>query len=87
MFVKWFPPLDRLLGPVSRIELDGPISVAALLARFCEEEPRLGRYAHVQPGDSDAWHLLVVRGSEVLTLGDSIEPGDRVDIMVPVEGG
>ena len=85
--LKWYPPLDRLFGPVSEIELDRAISVRELLTRMQERQPGLGRYLRFAPEDTHARGLMILRGDKTLNLTDRIEPGDRVDILVGVQGG
>lgn len=85
--IKWYPPLDRTFGKVSRIEIAEPTSVATLLARLRDQEPRLDRFARFDAGDGQVCGLLVVRGERQLKMADVVEPGDEVEIMLMPEGG
>jgi len=85
--VKWFAPLDRLFGPESEIDLDGSISVAEFLTRMCAEEPGLERHVHFNPEDTRPRGIVVLRGPTTLTLADAVGPGDRIDVLVGIQGG
>lgn len=52
-----------------------------------EQQPGLGQYLRFAPEDTRARGLMILRGDKTLNLTDRIEPGDRVDILVGVQGG
>ena len=85
--VKWFPPLDRDLGPFTEIALEEPVTVAEFLTRLCEIKPDLKRHVWFAPEDTRATGLLILRGSDLLKLTDHVDPGEEVEMMTMVEGG
>lgn len=85
--VKWFSPLDDIFGKYSEVEMDRAVTVAEFLDDIRRREPRLDRYIRFAPGDTRPSGLMVLRGAKTLTLADRIEPGDKVDILVGIQGG
>jgi len=79
--------LDRLIGPVSEVELTEPITVGALLARLRDREPRLERFVWVNPAGAQVWGLMVLKNDRILKPTDCIAPGDQLEVMVMAEGG
>jgi hypothetical protein len=85
--IRWLPPLDRFFGPVSELALQGPTAIPEVLGRLTAQVPELGPYAKFGPGDRQPYGLLVLRGGEVLTLADRLEPEDHVEMLMMVAGG
>ena len=85
--VKWYAPLDRLFGPEQEFDLAEPVTVAVFLTRLGETHPDLVQYLRFGPKDTRPRGLMVLRGATTLTLADLIEPGDKVDILVGIQGG
>jgi hypothetical protein len=85
--LTWHSPLDRIMGEASEETVAGETTVESFLVTLREREPRLQPYAKWEPGDSKAWGLLVLRGSDMLRLADAIRPGDRLDMLAMLEGG
>ncbi len=85
--VKWFAPLDRLFGPEQEFDLAEAVTVAAFLTRLGETHPGLGRYLRFALEDTRPRGLMILRGATTLTLADLIEPGDKIDILVGIQGG
>ena len=85
--IKWHSPLDRIMGPVTEVDLDGPTPVKVLLSNLRDQKPELKKFVRFESGDTYAWDLLVLRNSETLTLSDRVEPGDMVEVLVMMEGG
>lgn len=87
MVIKWFVPLDRLFGPVTRLELPGPIRVADLLARLVAEKPEFRPYGHFDPGDKQPHGLIVWRKGQALSLDETLSPDDELEMIIMVAGG
>ena len=85
--VKWYAPLDRLFGPEEEFDLAGPVTVAAFLTLLGETRPGLEQYLRFGPKDTLPRGLMILRGATTLKLTDLIEPGDKVDILVGIQGG
>lgn len=87
MTLRWYPPLDGLLGTVTELPLDRPTPVARVLADICDREPALRRYARHTERDTRPQGLLLWRRGQILGLGDVLEPSDEVEVLVLVTGG
>ena len=85
--VKWYAPLDKIFGPVSEVEMDRAVTVAEFLSDLRRREPRLDPYIRFKPEDTLPSGLMILRGDKTLKLADRIEPGDKVDILVGIQGG
>ncbi|MHB8765004.1 MAG: MoaD/ThiS family protein [Deferrisomatales bacterium] len=87
MEIRWYPPLDRLLGSTSELPLAGPMTVAQVLAGLAAQEPGLALYARFAPGDAQSHGLLVCRRGEALPLGAEVVDDDRLEILLLITGG
>lgn len=85
--LTWHSPLDRIMGETSEEALAGETPVASFLIALREREPRLQPFARWEDGDTKAWGLLVLRGTDILKLADTLRPGDRLDMLAMLEGG
>lgn len=85
--IKWYPPLDQVKGPESEITLAGPLPVADLLHRLCDETPGLSRFVQVDSETSAVLGLMVLRGDTLLRLADTVEPGTFLEILAAIDGG
>jgi len=85
--IKLHTPLDRILGPVKEVPLTQPLSVADLLACLKEKEPDFAPFAGFGPKDVHPYGLLVWRGNKLLTLADTLDPTDEVEMILMAAGG
>lgn len=85
--IKWYPPLDKVKGPESTIDLAAPLAVGELLHRLCAEEPGLARFVQVDADTNAVLGLMVLRGDTLLRLGDTVEPGTPLEILAAIDGG
>jgi molybdopterin converting factor small subunit len=80
-------PLDRIMGPLKEVSLKHPTSLADLLRILAEESPELKPYAGFGFKDVQPYALLVWRDGELLTLMDSVNPNDEVEMIPMIAGG
>ena len=85
--IVWLPPLDRVGGPVTEIELGGPTPLTRVLGDLAREVPGFAPYARFGEKDHQPQGLLVLRRGHVLTLADELAPGDEVEMLIMVAGG
>ncbi len=85
--LTWHSPLDRIMGETGEETIAGETTVESFLVVLREREPRLQPYARWEPQDIKPLGLLVLRGADILALADFIRPGDRLDMLVMLEGG
>jgi hypothetical protein len=85
--IKMHPPLDRILGPVKEVFLPGSISLAELLRQLTEEAPGLAPYSKFGPKDVQPLAVLVWRQGKLLTLADTLNPADELEMIPMIAGG
>jgi hypothetical protein len=85
--IKMHPPLDRILGPVKEVSLPGSISLAELLRQLTAEAPGLAPYSKFGPKDVQPLAVLVWRQGKLLTLADTLNPADELEMIPMIAGG
>ena len=85
--IKFYTPLDRILGPVKEIPVEHPVSVADLLRSLMEETPEFGPYAGFGPRDVQPYALMVWRNGKPLKLADILNPTDELEMILMAAGG
>lgn len=85
--IKWYPPLDQVKGRESEIELAGPLPLADLLHRLCDDDPGLSRFVQIDAETQAVLGLMVLVGDTLLRLGDTVEPGTDLEILAAIDGG
>lgn len=85
--ITWYPPLTSVTGTESQLDLEGPLPVRDLLHRLLKIFPELGKFTHIEAGTGAVAGLMVLRGDTLLNLGDTVEPGGRLEILSAIDGG
>ena len=85
--IRWYPPLDSVKGRETELELNGPIRLADLLKRFCDEDKRLQRFTQFDFEKQEVIGFMVLRGDALLKQYDTVEPGTDLDILSAIDGG
>ena len=85
MRIKTRAPLDRILGLCREVSFPNPAPLGDLLRILMEEAPALKPYAGFGPRDVQPYGLLVWRGGKLLTLSDTMNPTDELE-MIPTGG-
>ncbi|MEE8393916.1 MAG: MoaD/ThiS family protein [Rhodospirillales bacterium] len=75
------------MGKATEVELDQPVPLRDLLNSFREDEPELTQFIKLAPQDTRPRGIVVMRGSDMLELADQVGPGDRLEILVAIQGG
>jgi hypothetical protein len=76
-----------MLGLCREVAFPNPAPLADLLRFLMEQEPALKPYAGFGPRDVQPYGLLVWRGGEFLTLSDTVNPTDELEMIPMVAGG
>ncbi len=88
MKIFFFKPFDELSG-TQEIELDlkRPIPVKELLEIVGERVPSFRPYIRKEGDEILSFHVVLVRGDEILKLKDLVHGGDVVKVFPPISGG
>jgi molybdopterin converting factor small subunit len=88
MKIRFFKPFTELSG---REELEWslkkPISVKELLRVIAERLPSFEPYVRKEGDEVLSFHVVLVRGDEILKLKDLVADGDVVKVLPPISGG
>ena len=87
MRIKTRAPLDRMLGLCREVSFPNAAPLSDLLRFLMEEAPALKPYAGFGPRDVQPYGLLVWRGGKLLTLSDTVNPTDELEMIPMVAGG
>ncbi len=82
-----YSPLDQIVGRVKEVSLAYPISLANLLHSLTDETPALAPYLAFGPLDVQPYGLLIWRDGRLLTLADTLNPTDELEMIPMVAGG
>jgi hypothetical protein len=85
--IKIHPPLDQIVGRVKEISLAHAVSLADLLRSLAEETPALAPYSGFGPKDVQPYGLLTWRDGKLLTLADTLNPTDELEMIPMIAGG
>ncbi len=75
------------MGPVKEISIPEPVSLAELLRYLTEESPGLAPYSKFGPADVQPLAVFVWRGGKLLTLADTVNPADELEMIPMIAGG
>ena len=88
MKVRFFKPFADLSGK-EELELDvpKPIPVKELLRVIAERVPSFKPYVRKEGDEVLSFHVILVRGDEILKLRDLVADGDVIKVLPPISGG
>ncbi len=88
MKVQFFKPFDELSGDKELdLDLKGPIEVRQLLKEIEKKVPSFKPYVNKQKDEILNFFVLLVRGDEILKLGDLVQTKDTIKVLPPISGG
>lgn len=88
MKVHFFKPFTELAGKEEiAFSLKKPIPVKELLGLIEKEIPSFKPYVRKEGDEILSFHVILVRGDEVLKLKDVVKDEDLVKVLPPISGG
>ena len=88
MKVRFFKPFTELSGKEEmNFPLKKPVAVKELLEIIERQVPSFKPYVHKEGDEILSFHVILVRGDEILKLKDMVTDQDLVKILPPISGG
>lgn len=88
MKIRFFKPFVELSGKEElEIPLEKPIEVKELLDRIQRRIPSFGPYVRKEGDEILRFHVVLVRGNEILRLKDRVQENDVIKVLPPISGG
>ena len=88
MKVRFFKPFIELSGKEEMsFPLKEPVSVKELLEIIETHVPSFKPYVRKEGDEILSYHVILVRGDEILKLKDTVNDQDLVKILPPISGG
>lgn len=87
MLIKLFPPFDVERRKLE-VDLNGPMSLKALLEKLKLAEPWFQPYIPSQMSDEALRnHLLVLVNGKEGKIEDIVQTTDQIELLAPINGG
>jgi len=88
MKVRFFKPFTELAGKEEiTFPLRKSIPVKELLGLIEKEVPSFKPYVRKEGDEVLSFHVILVRGDEILKLKDMVKEEDLVKVLPPISGG
>ncbi len=88
MKIRFFKPFTELSGREDlELPVKKPIRVKELLRVIAERLPSFEPYVRKEGDEVLSFHVVLVRGDEILKLKDLVADGDVIKILPPISGG